>query len=465
MTNQNPGDLFSLFMPKSTKGSESDDHSTDLKNLGDQTQQGTEKCIGNKGEDSKSLDGLSATTSSVGEGKSDISIEASELEQGSDSTRFDHTDGEEPGAGNVVTTRNENEPQLFSLFRGRNAAKSSTSQNERNGFSLIGSGDDPECECKESSDPEELADEELDVFAEEDEVSEEDLNKLELAGKSNVTAPKSTTSNSKGEKKPEINRGTFIAYAGKTISITKLFSDEALPTLEMDTIRKRLEKYYPELSKQRTTMDWDDKKNLICPIVTKGKKGSFFSEGIKGFFFKSKDLFENMESINVLAAKDGYYEVRENPIGVFVTKVEEVEELENCCQGFKLALPKIPNQLFSQLITFFADYSTEFEVEVLGVFYWDSLKLEYVLDIPTQRVSKSRVFPQYKQFPAHIFKVAEVHSHNTMRAYFSDIDNEDEAGTMLYGVIGKIQKAKEVTFEMVVRAGAARHFIPSYPIC
>lgn len=183
---------------------------------------------------------------------------------------------------------------------------------------------------------------------------------------------------------------------------------------------------------------------------------------MKGFFFKTEDLIKNMEVVNVLAARNGYYEFREN-IGLFVNKLDEVEELEHCREGFQLVLPKIAQNLFSQLISFFADYSSQYEVEVLGVFYWDSKNQEYILDIPVQRVSKSRVFPEFKQFPSYIVKVAEFHPHNTMRTYFSNIDDEDEAGTMLYGGIGRLKRDEEISFEVVVRAGAARRFIQLDP--
>lgn len=118
--------------------------------------------------------------------------------------------------------------------------------------------------------------EEKEALANENEVSETLLDAQELADQAGApgNAPAQIT---KAKKKPEFNRGTFIAYAGKTISITKLFTDDQLPTLEMDAVRKRVEKLSPELSKQRTTMDWDDKKNLIVPFVSKGKKTPFLS--------------------------------------------------------------------------------------------------------------------------------------------------------------------------------------------
>jgi PRTRC genetic system protein A len=334
----------------------------------------------------------------------------------------------------------------------------------------------PEDSCDDSKEgddqieeqEDELDDDEREALEEDVDLDDAVANKAELAGrqansevkaddKSAVTA---AATGKKEEKKPVFNHATYIAYAGHGLSITKFFSEESLATLDLEAVRKRLEKDFPELSKQRTKMEYDEKKNIICPMVTGGKKGAYFSQGLKGFFFRSKDLFEKKEPINILAARDGYYEVRENTIGVFVSKVPVVEELEPCREGFKLSLPKIPETLFAQLVSFFADYAMN-EVEVMGVFYWDSENEIYVLDVPFQEVSKVKIDACYSQFPQHVIKVAEIHSHNTMKAYFSEVDNEDELGTMLYGVVGRLQKGiREITYDLRTRAGVAGRFIP-----
>ncbi|MDN4067655.1 hypothetical protein QYF50_07080 [Paenibacillus vini] len=54
--------------------------------------------------------------------------------------------------------------------------------------------------------------------------------------------------------------------------------------------------------------------------------------------------------------------------------------------------------------------------------------------------------------------------HNTMSAYFSSVDNADELGTMLFGVIGRIKKASgTIRFDIRTRAGVAGKFIPLLP--
>lgn len=332
-----------------------------------------------------------------------------------------------------------------------------------------------EDECCETDQDEDESDEDREALADGVEPDEAAADRAELAGRqanTEVKADQKTAANTgaaaakKEEKKPEFNHATYIAYAGNSFLLTKFFEADKLAELDLEAVRKRLERDFPEMAKSRTSMNWDEKKNLIVPVITGAKKGAFFARGLKGFFFSSKDLVENQEPINILAARDGYYEVRENAIGVFIAKAPVVEELEPCREGFKMSLPKIPDDLFAQLVSFFADYSVrdEGEVEVMGVFYWDTENKRYVLDVPFQEVSKVKVDACYTDFPPQFIKVAEIHSHNTMRAYFSDIDDADELGTMLYGVVGKLRQGfRDITYDLRTRAGVAGRFIPLDP--
>ncbi|MCM3130586.1 hypothetical protein PUW24_00595 (plasmid) [Paenibacillus urinalis] len=340
--------------------------------------------------------------------------------------------------------------------------------------------------CPDACSDKELDDDEKDAL--EDKASDEqEADKRELSGESGNTSviksdEKTPVTAKKEIEKPELNHATFICYSGLSISITKFFSEDKLAGLELEDVRKRLEKDYPELSKQRTKMDWDKKKNIIVPMVTGGKKGARFTNGTRGFYSSSQELIEHQEPISYLAAQDGYYEIRENLIGVFIgrTAAEELIEWEGfsvfnsvlpkhldrepCRPGFKYKLPKIPKQLFAQLVSFFMDY-TDYDVEVMGVFYYDIDRQQFILDVPYQSVTKYSVNPWYSVYPGHVVKVAEIHSHNTMRADFSSIDDEDEVGTMLYGVVGKIKKghATDVFFDVRTRAGMAGKFIPIDP--
>lgn len=176
--------------------------------------------------------------------------------------------------------------------------------------------------CEDECQDRDIQDEECEDYealAKDAEPDDAAADKAELAGgqaNAEVKANQKMVANTgaatakKEEKKPEFNYATYIAYAGNSFLLTKFFEVEKLAELDLETVRKRLERDFPELSKQRCKMEWDEKKNLIIPMVTGGKKGSFFTRGLKGFFFSSKDLIEHQEPINILAAQDGYYELR-----------------------------------------------------------------------------------------------------------------------------------------------------------
>lgn len=280
--------------------------------------------------------------------------------------------------------------------------------------------------------------------------------------------------------KPMFNLGTFIRYAGDTIFLTSLFPQEQLGSLTLEDVRKKLEKDYPELTKQRCKIDYDDKKNMIIPIVTLGKKGAFFHQGIRGYFTTIQDLVHHLQPLNFLAAEDGIYEIKKNHIGVFALRslrtndsnipklielAKQQDKKDQCTEGFKLLLPPIPAAVYSPLLSFFMDYTRYSDVEVMGVFYWDLEKQRYWLDIPSQYVTKTSVDARYRtDMELQLIKVAEVHSHNQMPTYFSSVDNRDEVASILYGVIGNLEKSHNmIYFNFKCRTGFSGRFINIQP--
>ncbi|MCP4359045.1 MAG: hypothetical protein GY796_13585, partial [Chloroflexi bacterium] len=56
--------------------------------------------------------------------------------------------------------------------------------------------------------------------------------------------------------------------------------------------------------------------------------------------------------------------------------------------------------------------------------------------------------------------ILELHSHNTMPAYFSPRDNRDELGGRLYGVIGHLERSNP---ELALRLGMFGHWLYNVP--
>ncbi len=65
-----------------------------------------------------------------------------------------------------------------------------------------------------------------------------------------------------------------------------------------------------------------------------------------------------------------------------------------------------------------------------------------------------------EEYPEHMIHVMDIHSHNTMPAKFSSIDDDDEKPTRLYAVMGRLDK---VLPDITVRASCGGKFIPVEP--
>ena len=110
--------------------------------------------------------------------------------------------------------------------------------------------------------------------------------------------------------------------------------------------------------------------------------------------------------------------------------------------SFKMALPKIPARLLFMILTEFR--KTREEEQMLQI-YWNRKRKYYYVKRPEQVTGKASV----KYFLKHSkdVLVLTVHSHNTMHAFFSSTDDNDEVYTGLFGVVGMIdQKYPEMAF-------------------
>ena len=88
-------------------------------------------------------------------------------------------------------------------------------------------------------------------------------------------------------------------------------------------------------------------------------------------------------------------------------------------------------------------------IEAMIAIVWNGDAYEVVS--PSQDASASHVTYEKTQGT-----VVELHSHHRMRAYFSPVDDADEQGLGLYGVVGRLHTDRP---EVVLRAGVYGHFL------
>jgi PRTRC genetic system protein A len=108
---------------------------------------------------------------------------------------------------------------------------------------------------------------------------------------------------------------------------------------------------------------------------------------------------------------------------------------------------KIPVELFDQVVAFFKQVMEvkKSELEAMIWICWDQ-ENGYHLIVPDQRVSKASASYDWASLPAGKTIVADIHSHNTMGAFFSGTDNRDDQSNIGFsGVVGRLKDANPQT--------------------
>jgi PRTRC genetic system protein A len=143
----------------------------------------------------------------------------------------------------------------------------------------------------------------------------------------------------------------------------------------------------------------------------------------------------------------GMFQVRKNRIGTFTAKIEKFDsfpkgELE---ESMEFYLPKIPLDLLNKTIGFFKEVNKKHSTEAHVQFIYDTEKKEYFIFVPEQNVSSATVKYENDETdkilkdPNKVL-VLDIHSHNTMGAFFSGTDDKDEKRDQCYGVIGHVDR-------------------------
>lgn len=238
---------------------------------------------------------------------------------------------------------------------------------------------------------------------------------------------------------PELEEGKSVSWKVKYGDVTK-----SVPNPKDTTIAKIKE----GIEKSKVFLDSLKKgkiKNpdcLVVPSVTAKSKGIASYKGV----FPSVDMARASDKvICLIPAKDGQvYEMRKSELGEFVAPKHNIVDFQEVKAGFTPALPLIPRQMMGQIISFFRfQMQGKQEYEALAYIYWDKENEEFVPFIPKQKVSKAYIDagrPDNGLPEDRYLHYADIHSHNSMPAKFSSIDDRDEKATRLYLVIGNLDR-------------------------
>ncbi len=108
---------------------------------------------------------------------------------------------------------------------------------------------------------------------------------------------------------------------------------------------------------------------------------------------------------------------------------------------------KIPYALYEQVLAFFKKVmevkTAELEA-MIHILY--NPEQGYHLGVPPQTISKASVSYDWNYVPAGTSIIVDIHSHNTMNAFFSSTDNRDDGGNISFsGVFGKLKDREPET--------------------
>ncbi|MBM7607266.1 hypothetical protein JOD29_000503 [Lysinibacillus composti] len=325
--------------------------------------------------------------------------------------------------------------------------------------------------------------EELSIFdiGIEDVITEEEKKKEE-AQKNSIAARAKAAATPKEKKKVEpiyVQGDWTIHFATESFRVEDFVDEIPEQGVTLEEVREGIERHFPQFSAARTKWDVDKDNKRLFPDAFAGSKGAVSKEGrfTPSFFISAEEAFESNKIYRYILSGDGnVLSVHQSGYGTMIAPTIKVSDkmvekalddlgfpsLEACPvtpASFEWILPKIPNKFLRQIVGFFRSFITEeHEYEVAVKIYFDMEKEKYVLDVPEQIVTPVYISmintPEYTgQNASRYLPVMEVHSHNVMRAFFSDTDDADEQGNSttfgVYGVLGRLN-LKE--YEMVFRA-------------
>lgn len=259
---------------------------------------------------------------------------------------------------------------------------------------------------------------------------------------------------------PELEDASAVTWQVRYGDITK-----TVPAPKTDTIAA----IKAEIEKSKAFLDSlkkgkvKDPECVVKPQIRMQKKGI---ADYKGVFPTLEAARASNKVICLIPSRDGQtYEMRRSELGEFIAPKHKITEFSEVRAGFRPALPRIPQELLRSIIGFFrSQMESGAEFEALVRIYWDRKKQKFIPFVPKQRVTKDRVTVRLtdEDLPddTRYLYYADIHSHNSMKAVFSAIDDQDERGTRLYLVIGRLDRFFP---EISARISCGGSFVPIEP--
>lgn len=246
----------------------------------------------------------------------------------------------------------------------------------------------------------------------------------------------------KSEDFPELESGKSVSWRVRYGAISKSVADPKADTVAKVKEEIERSKGFLEGLKKAKTDKERSPECLVSPVVIAKSKGIAAYAGV----FPTVEAARSSDKvICILPANDGkIYEMRKSELGEFIAPKHKVVDFAEVRAGFTPTLPLIPRELTGQIVSFFRCFMNEAaEYEAMVFLYWDRQEREFVAFVPKQTTTKASIHAELScnTLPEDRYlHYADIHSHNSMAAKFSAIDDADEKATRLYIVIGRLNR-------------------------
>ena len=242
----------------------------------------------------------------------------------------------------------------------------------------------------------------------------------------------------KSEDFTDLEEGKRVSWSVEYCGIRKEIKDPKGTTII--SVKETIERSREFLAALKKSKE----KDPCCYVKPKVEMKTKGKAAYKGKFGTLEEARASDKVICLIPARDGrIYELRKMEQGEFIAPKNNVVDFSELRAGFTPALPKIPAQLMGQIIAFFRTFMTENEEnEALALIYWDKAENRFFAYVPKQSVCKEEVEANLHDCPyddeERYICYADIHSHNSMDAFFSGKDDRDERSVGLYFVLGEL---------------------------
>lgn len=226
--------------------------------------------------------------------------------------------------------------------------------------------------------------------------------------------------------------GTEVRYQRHTLTLPKeMTAKEVLDWMSEDD--------FPELAFEETELRYDKEKGRLVPVRKAQKKGAGGPPSALSVLLKAPDADAGpYPPVFRILGPDGVYEVRSSPLGSYHARVEGGV---NLTEGFFPTVAPCPAGLLRRIVEIFKERP---DTEALVTVVYDSEEGEYHLvwqgDVADRGSVEYTPLPDDERYLVY----AEIHSHHSMRPFFSDDDDASEKKLGVYGVIGHVDRGRPV---------------------